>query len=279
MQNFHIDYDINEMMTLKKTLWVVTLLLSVTVIGGLKGCSTEDGSRASKGANKTGMEKIFEKDVIKTKTDDLEITFIGHGTLMFGYQGKNIHVDPVSREADYSKMPRADIILITHEHGDHLDPDVINILRKEKTKLVLTKVCAEKVTNGTVMKNDDILNFDGLTIEAVPAYNIVHKRPDGQPFHPKGRDNGYVLTFGEIRVYVAGDTENIPEMKELKKIDIAFLPMNLPYTMTPEMVADAAKTFEPKILYPYHYGETDPNTLVSLLRDSENIEVRIRRMK
>jgi L-ascorbate metabolism protein UlaG (beta-lactamase superfamily) len=98
-------------------------------------------------------------------------------------------------------------------------------------------------------------------------------------FHPKGEGNGYIINFGEIRVYVAGDTENIPEMKELKNIDIAFLPMNLPYTMTPEMVADAAKAFGPKILYPYHYGQTDPNILVNLLKDSENIEVRIRKMR
>jgi L-ascorbate metabolism protein UlaG (beta-lactamase superfamily) len=266
-------------MNLKKILSAVTVLLAVTVVSGVTGCSKEDDKPASKEENKKTMGKPFEKDVIKTKSGDLEITFIGHGTLMFGYHGKIIHVDPVSREADYSKMPQADLILVTHEHSDHLDPDVISVLRKEKTKLVLTKICAGKIAGGTIMKNGDILDFDGLKIEAVPAYNIVHKRPGGQPFHPKGQGNGYVINFDETRVYVAGDTENIPEMKELKNIDIAFLPMNLPYTMTPEMVADAAKTFGPKILYPYHYGQTDPNILVSLLRDSETIEVRIRRMK
>jgi L-ascorbate metabolism protein UlaG (beta-lactamase superfamily) len=197
----------------------------------------------------------------------------------FGYQGKVVHVDPVSREADYSKMPKADLILITHEHGDHFDPKALSLLRKEQTKLVLTKLCAEKVTGGMVMKNGDVLTVQGLKIEAVPAYNIVHKRPDGQPYHPKGSGNGYVVTFGKTRVYVAGDTEDIPEMKKLKRIDIAFLPMNLPYTMTPEMVADAAKAFEPKILYPYHYGQTDPNVLVELLKDSKKTEVRIRKMR
>ena len=188
-------------------------------------------------------------------------------------------MDPVSREADYSKMPKADLILITHEHGDHFDPKALSLLRKEQTKLVLTKLCAEKVTGGMVMKNGDVLTVQGLKIEAVPAYNIVHKRPDGQPYHPKGSGNGYVVTFGKTRVYVAGDTEDIPEMKKLKRIDIAFLPMNLPYTMTPEMVADAAKAFEPKILYPYHYGQTDPNVLVELLKDSKKTEVRIRKMR
>jgi len=113
----------------------------------------------------------------------------------------------------------------------------------------------------------------------VLAYNIVHKRDTGQPFHPKGVGNGYIITFGDKRVYVAGDTENVPEMKGLKSIDIAFLPMNLPYTMTPEMVADAAKAFKPKILYPYHFGETDTSKVVSLLKGTPEIEVRIRNMK
>jgi L-ascorbate metabolism protein UlaG (beta-lactamase superfamily) len=225
------------------------------------------------------VEKKFEEDVIKTKTGDLKITFIGHASLIFGYDGKVIHVDPVSREGDYSKMPKADLILITHEHGDHLDPKAIGFIRQEQTKVVLTKECAEKVAGGIVMKNGDMRTVLGFKIEAVPAYNIVHKRPNGEPFHPKGIGNGYVVTFGKTRVYVAGDTENIPEMKKLKKIDIAFLPMNLPYTMTPAMVADAAKAFEPKILYPYHYGQTDPNELVALLKDSKKTEVRIRKMR
>jgi L-ascorbate metabolism protein UlaG (beta-lactamase superfamily) len=129
------------------------------------------------------------------------------------------------------------------------------------------------------MKNGDVKTVGGLKIEAVPAYNIVHMRDQGQPFHPKGVGNGYVITFGDKRVYVAGDTENIPEMKNIKNIDVAFLPMNLPYTMTPEMAADAAKMIRPKILYPYHYGETDTSKLVALLKDTKEIEVRIRNMK
>ncbi len=117
-----------------------------------------------------------------------------------------------------------------------------------------------------------------VRVEAVPAYNIVHKRESGEPFHPRDDGVGYVLTFGDVRVYVAGDTENIPEMAELEGIDIAFLPMNLPYTMTPEMVRDAALMFRPRILYPYHYGQTDPTELVELLAD-EDIEVRVRQMQ
>lgn len=241
------------------------------------GTGVVEGKEAGDKSEK--KEKKFEEDTIKTKTGDLKITFIGHGTLMFVYSGKVIHVDPWSRLADYSKLPKADLILLTHEHGDHLDTKAIGIIRQEQTKVVLTKACAGKVTGGIVMKNGDVRTVLGQKIEAVPAYNIVHKRSSGEPFHPKGRGNGYVVTFGKTRVYIAGDTENIPEMKKLKDIEIAFLPMNLPYTMTPEMVAEAAKVFEPKMLYPYHYGETDPNKLVNLLKDSKKTEVRIRKMR
>ena len=118
-----------------------------------------------------------------------------------------------------------------------------------------------------------------MKVEAVPAYNIVHKRPDGAAFHAKGDGGGYVITFGDKRVYVAGDTENIPEMSKLGQIDVAFLPMNLPYTMTPEMTADAARMVRPKILYPYHYSDTDPLALVNLLRNDNGIEVRIRDLR
>ena len=224
-------------------------------------------------------QKKFETDSIKTSAGDLKITFIGHGTLMFTFGGKIIHVDPVTQEADYTKLPKADLILITHEHRDHLDLKALEIIRTKKTVVVLTEACAQQVKGGIVMNNGDVKTVEGLKIEAVPAYNIVHMRSQGVPFHPKGVGNGYVITFGDKRVYVAGDTENIPEMKKLKDIEVAFLPMNLPYTMTPEMVADAAKAFQPKIVYPYHYGDTDTARIVNLLKNSQGIEVRIRQMK
>ena len=132
---------------------------------------------------------------------------------------------------------------------------------------------------GTILKNGDVHVWQGIRIEAVPAYNLLHKRETGVPYHPQGEGNGYIFTFGSTRVYVAGDTENIPEMKTLHNIDVAFLPMNLPYTMTPEMVADAARAFRPKVLYPYHYGETDPQRLSALLAADRDIEVRIRPMQ
>ena len=221
----------------------------------------------------------FEVDTLKTSTGDLKITFIGHGTLMFQFDGKTIHVDPVGRYADYSKMPKADLILVTHEHFDHLDKDAIAKIVHKGTSLVLTAVCAKQLRRGTVMKNGDVKNVKGLKIEAVPAYNVVHMRKPGQPFHPKGVGNGYVITFGDKRVYVAGDTENVPEMANLANIDIAFLPMNLPYTMTPEMVVKAVQVINPRIVYPYHFGNTDTSQLVRLLKDVKNVEIRVRKMK
>ncbi|PLX51864.1 MAG: metal-dependent hydrolase [Desulfobacteraceae bacterium] len=221
----------------------------------------------------------YETDIIKTSAGDLTITFIGHGTLMFTFGTKIIHVDPFTKVADYATFPKADVILITHEHFDHLDLKALALVRTEKTKMVLNEACSKQVKNGIIMKNGDVQTVNGLKIEAIPAYNLIHKRDNGQPFHPKGVGNGYIITFGDKRVYVAGDTENIPEMKSLREIDCAFLPMNLPYTMTPEMVADAAKAFRPKILYPYHFGDTDTSKLLKLLQDQKEIEVRIRNMK
>ena len=214
-------------------------------------------------------------DTIKTSKGNLEITFIGHGTLMFSFNGKIIHVDPWTSFTDYKDMPKADIILVTHEHFDHLDKKAIDTLKKMGTEIIANGAGIKQIGEGTVMKNGDVKTVSGLKIEAVPAYNLS---PDTR-FHPKGNGNGYIITFGDKRVYVAGDTENTPEMKALKNIDIAFLPMNLPYTMTPEMVADAAKAFRPALLYPYHYGETDTSKLVDLLKDEKDIEVRIREMK
>jgi L-ascorbate metabolism protein UlaG (beta-lactamase superfamily) len=224
-------------------------------------------------------EQAFETDVVKTSEGDLKITFLGHGSLMFLFGGKIIHIDPFSRVADYSKLPQADMILLTHEHPDHLDLKALEFLRTDKTVLVLSEKCAQQVKGGIILHNRDVKTIEDLKIEAVPAYNIVHMRSEGVPFHPKGIGNGYVITFGDQRIYVAGDTENISEMKNLKDIDYAFLPMNLPYTMTPEMAADATKAFKPKVLYPYHYGETDPSKLVALMKDIPEVEIRIRMMQ
>ena len=221
----------------------------------------------------------FEKDVLSTSAGDVEVNFIGHGTLILSYQGKIIHVDPFSKKADYSKLPKADLILLTHHHRDHLDPAALQHIRTEKSELILTEICAKDLDGGKVMRNGDKHVTMGIGIEAVPAYNLVQKRDNGQFFHPKGEGNGYVLNIGDKRIYIAGDTENTPEMKALQNIDYAFLPMNLPYTMTPEMVADAAKAFRPEVLYPYHFGDTNTGKITDLIKGEKDIEVRIRKMK
>ena len=223
----------------------------------------------------------LQTDKFETNKGDLSVHFVKHGSIFFEYDGKVIHVDPVTRMGDYENYPDADLILITHHHGDHLDLNAITLLKKENTKIILTQKCqemSENLSDIIVMNNGDVLNINQLEIEAIPAYNIEHKRENGNPFHPKGEGNGYVITFGDKKVLVAGDTENIPEIKSLKNIDVAFLPMNLPYTMTPEMVADAAKAFKPKVLYPYHYGKTDTSQLLELLKNEKEIDVRIKKM-
>ncbi len=220
----------------------------------------------------------FETDVLPTAAGDLKITFIGHASLMFEFGGKVIHSDPVGQFGDYGKLPKADLILAAHDHFDHFDMKTIELLSTAKTKLVLTPLAFSKIGRGIALKNGEETTVDGIRIQAVPAYNIVHMRSPGMPYHPKGDGNGYILTLGDKRVYIAGDTENIPEMKGLGRIDVAFLPMNLPYTMTPAMVADAARMVRPKILYPYHTTDTDTSKLQPLLKDEKEIEVRIRRM-
>ena len=220
----------------------------------------------------------YEKDVIPTAKGDLEITFLGHASLMIAFDGLAIQVDPFGEVADYGALPKADLVLITHDHYDHLDLKALKAVEKKDATVVASKSCAPKLPGAIIMANGETRTVRGLTIQAVPAYNILHKRPDGQPFHPREAGNGYVVAFGDKRVYIAGDTEDTPEMKALRSIDVAFLPMNLPYTMTPEMAADAALAFRPKVLYPYHYGDTDPKRLVALLA-GKGIEVRVRALK
>lgn len=225
-----------------------------------------------------GAGQAFETDVFPTAEGNLTITFIGHGTLMMSVGGKVIHVDPVGQYADYGKLPKADVILVTHEHSDHLDLKAVGLISKAGTVVVANGAAGRQLKGSIEMKNGDVRDAVGFRIEAVPAYNLVHMRSPGVPYHPKGVGNGYVVTCGGKRIYIAGDTENTPEMKALKGIDIAFLPMNLPYTMTPEMVADAAKAFRPRVLYPYHFGGTTTGKLKDLLKNEKDIEVRIRKM-
>lgn len=219
-----------------------------------------------------------ETDRISTSAGDVEIFFIGHGSLMFKAVDYVIHIDPVRSSGSYENLPEADLILVTHEHYDHLDTALIGRLKKPSTLMFSNGAAAAVIPWARVMKPGDVQAAAKIKIEAVYAYNIVNERSKGNPFHPRGVGNGYILTIGDKRFYVAGDTENTPEMKAIKGIDVAFLPMNLPYTMTPEMVADAAKAFKPGILYPYHFGDTDTQKLVDLMKGTDT-EVRIRNLK
>jgi L-ascorbate metabolism protein UlaG (beta-lactamase superfamily) len=226
-------------------------------------------------------EKLIQEDTIETSAGDLKITSISHASLMFQQGGKVIHVDPVLNPTDdyYSKFPKANLILITHAHVDHLGSKAIEKLSTDKTAVIACPGCSSTLPKAHILANGEMGTFAGFKIEAVPAYNIVNKQPDGVAFHPKGDGDGFIITFGDKRIYIAGDTENIPEMKSFGRIDVAFLPMNLPYTMTPEMVADAVRSIQPAILYPYHYSTTNPLALVDLLQKEKSIEVRIHDLK
>ena len=207
----------------------------------------------------------------------VDITLIKHGTLAINYKGMTIQIDPVSgygKPTDYAKeFPKADVILITHEHGDHLDPEAIAALTGSQTLLILNEKSQGQIGRGEVMHNGESRELPGgIKLEAVPAYNTT---PGREKFHPQGNGNGYVLTIDGLRIYVAGDTEDIPEMANLKDIDVAFLPVNQPYTMTLEQCIAAAKVIQPKVLIPYHFGQTDLGGLPAAL---PGIDVRLRQM-
>lgn len=219
-------------------------------------------------------------DVYTTRSGkQVSFTFIKHASLEIKYDGISIQVDPVQQlppTTDYSKFSPANFILVTHEHFDHFDKEAIATLSDSGTQVVLNKRCAQMLGKGKALSNGESLKLrSDITVEAVPAYNIT---PDHLQFHPKGRDNGYVLDIDGLRIYLAGDTEDIPEMAQLKDIDIAFLPCNQPYTMTPSQLARAARMFSPRVLYPYHYSDTPIGEVNDLLRDS-GIDVKIRAMK
>jgi L-ascorbate metabolism protein UlaG (beta-lactamase superfamily) len=199
-----------------------------------------------------------------------------HACIRIQYDGKEIQIDPVSklgnRTVNYATMPKADYIFVTHEHADHYDAAALKTLTADKTQLVMNKRCADMYGSGKVMVNGDKLQLGDIAVEAVAAYNST---PGREQFHPKGRDNGYILTIDGLRIYIAGDTEDIPEMSAIKDIDIAFLPCNQPFTMTPEQLIHAAKVIKPRVLFPYHYGQTDLSTVPEALKGT-GIDVRIR---
>ena len=245
-------------MIIVRTNWLLTCLL--TIIGLTTACGQVN----------------YETDVFKTKSGKA-VTFhaLTHASIRIQYDGKDIEIDPVTKlgnkTIDYASMPKADYLLVTHEHFDHFNKDAIKLLSGAQTRFITNQRCADMYGSGEVMKNGDKLQIaDDFTVEAVPAYNTSEGRTQ---FHPKGRDNGYILTIDGLRIYIAGDTEDIPEMSAIKDIDIAFLPCNQPYTMTQDQLINAARIVKPKVLFPYHYGQTDVSVIAGQL---EGIDVRIR---
>lgn len=214
-------------------------------------------------------------DTEMTSLGELEITPVKHGSVMLRIQGKVWHVDPWS-SGDYSTLPQADVILVTDIHGDHMDPKAIAALRKSSTIVVAPAAVAETVEGVLVLANGEQTKVDGIGVEAVPMYNLKRGPSPGKLYHDKGRGNGYVLSIGDTRIYFSGDTEGVPEMRALQDIDIAFVCMNLPYTMPPDEAAEAVRAFRPKIVYPYHYRGSDLDVFAGALEGLEDTEVRIR---
>jgi len=245
---------------------------------GFRCVNLMGGINAWKDDGRPVTTSTYEVDVFRTRSGKtVKFHALVHASIRISYDGKEILIDPVSRlggrTVDYDVMPKADYVLVTHEHGDHFDREAISRLSSAATHLVTNQRCAQMLGYGQVMANGDSLRLaDGIDVVAVPAYNTTEGHLQ---FHPKGRDNGYVLTLDGLRIYVAGDTEDIPEMATLRDIDIAFLPCNQPYTMTPDQLVRAAQMVKPRVLFPYHYGQTDASTIPAALIP-DGIEVRVR---
>ena len=213
-------------------------------------------------------------DTIHTSGGDVVMTPIQHASLLLQAGGKNLYIDPSGKDL-FAGRPKADLILITDVHGDHMDPAALTQISAAQTTIIAPPAVAKTVTQAKPLSNGETSKWGGWTIEAMPMYNLQRGPSPGKFYHDKGRGNGYILTFGGTRFYIAGDTEGTPEMRALKNIDVAFIPMNLPYTMTPEEAADAVKAFHPKIVYPYHYRGSDIHKFEALLAGT-GIEVRLR---
>jgi L-ascorbate metabolism protein UlaG (beta-lactamase superfamily) len=222
--------------------------------------------------------KELTGDRIAAKEGELVVHPVNHATLALGWQGKTVYVDPVGGAQRFAELPAPDLVLVTHLHGDHFDAATLKGVLGAKTALVAPPTVVEQLPaelrpRAISLANGQSQELLGLKVEAVPAYNLT---PDRLQYHPKGRDNGYVLHVGGLRVYLSGDTEAVPEMLALKGIDVAFVCVNLPYTMDIEQAARAAREFRPKILYPYHCRGSDLEKLKELVGDKEGIEVRLR---
>jgi L-ascorbate metabolism protein UlaG (beta-lactamase superfamily) len=214
-----------------------------------------------------------EPQTFPTSAGPVRITPLYHASTLIEAGGKTIYLDP-AKPTKFDGLPKADLILITDIHGDHMDPDSIKAVSKADTEILAPPAVVQTVTGAKPIANGETKNWQSWKIEAIPAYNIKRGPAEGKLFHDKGRGNGYVLTYGGKRLYFSGDTEGIPEMRALKNIDVAFVCMNLPYTMPPEEAADAVKAFHPKIVIPYHYRGSDLEVFKKGL-EGTGIDVRV----
>jgi L-ascorbate metabolism protein UlaG (beta-lactamase superfamily) len=214
-----------------------------------------------------------DTQTFSTSAGPVRITPLYHASTLIEAGGKVIYLDP-AKPAKLDGLPKADLILVTDIHGDHMDPDAEKAVSKDGTEIFAPPAVVKTVTTAKPIGNGETKTWGAWTIEAIPAYNLKRGPEPGKLFHDKGRGNGYVLTYGGKRFYFSGDTEGVPEMRALKNIDVAFICMNLPYTMPPDEAADAVKAFHPKIVIPYHYRGSDLSVFKNALAGT-GIEVRI----
>jgi L-ascorbate metabolism protein UlaG (beta-lactamase superfamily) len=214
-------------------------------------------------------------DHFATTKGDLAVTPLNHASVLFEWQGKAIYVDPTTVAVADAALPKADVVFITHIHPDHLDPAALERLRKPGMVVVGPQAVADKTHVDVVMQNGDTKQVGDVVATAVPMYNLKRGPAAGKLYHDKGGGDGYELAFAATRVYLSGDTECTPEMKALEKIDVAFVCMNLPYTMPPSEAVECIAAFKPKVLFPYHYRGSDPGELDAPLA-GKGVEIRKR---
>lgn len=254
-------------------------LFFATAVAAVLATGCKPAEKPTYEPSSTLSEAGYEVERFLTDSGNpVDLTLIKHGSLAIDYNGTSIQIDPVAglgKPTDYAaEFPEADFILITHEHGDHLDAEAIAALSGDKTRLILNPRSCEQYGSGEAIGNGETLQLTAdIRLEAVPAYNTTEGR---EQFHPKGSGNGYILDIDGFRVYIAGDTEVIPEMAQIQQIDVAFLPVNQPYTMTVDQCVEAAQLIQPAVLIPYHFGQTDISALPDRL---PGIEVRLRQMQ
>jgi L-ascorbate metabolism protein UlaG (beta-lactamase superfamily) len=251
----------------------IAFLLVLTACAGEPAPESEETTAAPAAAADTVM---LEGDHIATDRGDLVIHPIDHATFAMAWDGHTIYVDPVGGAESFADMPDPDLILVTDIHGDHLDADTLAAVVGPDTEIVAPQAVIDQLPADLQVASRTLANGEQATlldvgIEAIPMYNLTEDRLG---FHEPGRGNGYVLTMGGQRVYISGDTEDIPEMRALEDIDVAFVCFNLPYTMTEEQAASAVLEFAPRIVYPYHYQGSDFDEFAALVGENADIEVR-----